>query len=240
MISKRLGGLCAAAGLALGLGACVDDYGYGGVQVGYGNTGYYGDPYYDGYGGYGYGAYGPSYYGWYGNYFYPGTGIYVYDQYRRPYRWNDSQRRYWSNQQRYRGRDWNGGGNWNGFDRTTPNRGYDGNRQWQQNQGGDRSRQWQQNRGNDGNRQWQRNRNDAPAAQGYQGTPGAQRYRRDPGAQGYRSAPGAGTDATRTFTPPAARSSGQWQGRADGAGRGSGQWQGRGDGRGPGRMQRSD
>lgn len=84
-------------GLAFATTACTDGYGYSGVSVGYGNGGYYGDPYYgNGYygGGYGY-AGAPSYYGWYGDYYYPGTGVYVYDRYRRPFRWNGAQQRYW-------------------------------------------------------------------------------------------------------------------------------------------------
>jgi hypothetical protein len=50
--------------------------------------GYYDDGYYGSYGG----GYGGSYYGWYGDYYYPGTGYYVYDRYRHPHRWNDTQR----------------------------------------------------------------------------------------------------------------------------------------------------
>ena len=87
-------------------------YGYGSpygsgvsVSVGYGN-GYGYSPY--GYGsryGYGYGSpyggyYGSPYFGWYNNYYYPGTGYYVYDSYRRPHRWSDAQRTYWTNQKR--------------------------------------------------------------------------------------------------------------------------------------------
>jgi hypothetical protein len=91
---------------AVALGGCA--YGYGGygspysglsVGVGYGSG-------YGGYGGYGsyyggypygaYGGYGAPYYGWYDNYYYPGSGSYVYDSYRRPHVWSDSQRRYWS------------------------------------------------------------------------------------------------------------------------------------------------
>lgn len=130
MLLKRLAlvGLLFGAGLATS--ACTDGYGYSGVAVGYGGGGYY-DGGYGGYGyapgyGYGYGGY-PSYFGWYGDYYYPGTGIYVYDQYRRPYRWNDSQRRYW--EQRRNG--WRGDRNfrndWNGFDRSRPN-GFGGDR----------------------------------------------------------------------------------------------------------------
>lgn len=94
---KRLGlvGLALAAGLSTA--ACNDGYGYGGLSAGYGagygGYGGYGDGFYDaGYGGYGY---APSYFGWYGDYYYPGTGVYVYDRYRRPYRWNGAQQRYW-------------------------------------------------------------------------------------------------------------------------------------------------
>ncbi|WP_431358082.1 hypothetical protein [Sphingomonas anseongensis] len=93
---------------AVALGGCA--YGYGGygspysglsVGVGYGSgyggyggyDSYYGGYPYSGYGGYGYGA---PYYGWYDNYYYPGSGYYVYDSYRRPHVWSDSQRRYWS------------------------------------------------------------------------------------------------------------------------------------------------
>ena len=118
-----------AIGLAAGLSGCVDDYGYGGVGVGYAAPppGYYGDgvyedgPYgdglyggYGGYGDYGYG-FGASYFGWYGDYYYPGSGIYVYDRYRRPYRWNGDQQRYWSGRQQYRGAGYTGRGNWGGF-----------------------------------------------------------------------------------------------------------------------------
>ena len=91
-------------GLALMTSACSTGYGYSGVGLGVGSGGYYDDPY----SGYGYGGYGyaPSYYGWNDAFYYPGTGVYVYDRYRRPYRWNDNQQRYW--QQRrggYAGRD---------------------------------------------------------------------------------------------------------------------------------------
>jgi hypothetical protein len=105
----------------VGLSACATPYGYGpygygGASVGAGN-GYY-DPYYGGYGygagypgygygagypGYGYGAGYPGYgyayapyWGWYDNFYYPGTGFYVYDSYRRPHRWTDAHRRYWT------------------------------------------------------------------------------------------------------------------------------------------------
>lgn len=79
-------GLVALAGVSLS--ACAyDDYGYGGVSVGYGGGGYY-DDYYPGYGGY------PGY-GWYDGFYYPGNGYYVYDRGGRRHRWNDGQRRYW-------------------------------------------------------------------------------------------------------------------------------------------------
>lgn len=101
MFLKRLSLFGLIGGIALGASACTDGYGYSGVSVGYGNAGYYGDPYYDGYGyagypGYGYGSgFGSSYFGWYGDYYYPGSGVYVYDRYRRPHRWNSDQQRYW-------------------------------------------------------------------------------------------------------------------------------------------------
>jgi hypothetical protein len=89
--------------LGLATVGCTDGYGYSGVGLGYGSAGYYddgfgyGDPYG---GGYGYGGYGyaPSYFGWYNDFYYPGSGIYVYDNNRRRFRWNDTQRRYWEGQ----------------------------------------------------------------------------------------------------------------------------------------------
>jgi len=121
MFLKRLALLGVIFGVGLGTAGCTDGYGYSGVAVGYGG-GAYGDGYgySDPYGGYGYaGGYGyPSYFGWYGDYYYPGTGIYVYDQYRRPYRWNDTQRRYWEGRRNgYRG-DRSVRNDWNGFDRS--------------------------------------------------------------------------------------------------------------------------
>ena len=109
----------AAIALIAGVGLSGCAYGpYGGLSVGagYGNGYGYGyDPYYSsygygspyGYGGYGYGSpyggygspygygYGSPYWGWNDGFYYPGTGYYVYDSSRRPYRWTDSQRRYW-------------------------------------------------------------------------------------------------------------------------------------------------
>lgn len=108
MYMPRLRNAVLAAAAALSLSACIDDgYGYGGLSVGYGSAGYY-DPYYDGYGyggygygsGYGYGYASPSYFGWYNNFYYPGTGYYVYDRYRRPYRMNQRQSRYWNERRR--------------------------------------------------------------------------------------------------------------------------------------------
>lgn len=95
---------------AIGLGGC-STYGmygspYGGLSVGYGNY----DPYYGygygyspyGYSRYGYnsGYFGSPYWGWYDDFYYPGTGYYVYDRYRRPHRWSDSQRVFWTQRQR--------------------------------------------------------------------------------------------------------------------------------------------
>jgi hypothetical protein len=113
-IKKRLAAAVAAAGLSLGLGGCMGNYGYGGVG--------YASDYYDGYGyGYGpslaYGGYG-GYGGWYDDYYYPGTGIYVFDRTGRRSRWNNGQRRYWEGRrEQWRGRDgqWQGRrGDWNG------------------------------------------------------------------------------------------------------------------------------
>lgn len=61
--------LAAAALVTVGgLSGCVDDYGYGGVQVGYGASAW--DPYYGGYS-------ADPYWGWQGDYYYPGSGYYV-------------------------------------------------------------------------------------------------------------------------------------------------------------------
>lgn len=109
----RLAALALTSAIALSgcaYGMYDDGYGYGGygpysgsgvsIGIGYG-SGYGGYGYGSGYGGYGYGyPYGGYYggydpFGWYGDYYYPGTGIYVYDVYRRPHVWSDSQRRYW-------------------------------------------------------------------------------------------------------------------------------------------------
>ncbi|HLL59218.1 MAG TPA: hypothetical protein VK391_04930 [Allosphingosinicella sp.] len=128
---------------ALSVSACGNyydgGYGYGGLSVGYGTAGYY-DPYYDDYHygsrygrGYGYGyGYAPTYYGWNNGFYYPGTGYYVYDQYRRPYRWNSQQQRYWQDRYRtFRGADSRQDRrelreNWQGFrqERRTDDRAY--------------------------------------------------------------------------------------------------------------------
>ncbi|MGE0773937.1 MAG: hypothetical protein AB7L36_02715 [Sphingomonadaceae bacterium] len=82
---------------ALALGACTyDDYGRGGVSVGYG-SGYYHDPY----------PYGYAPYGWYDNYYYPGNGYWLYDRRGDRHRWSDKQRRYWEDR-RHRSGKWDG------------------------------------------------------------------------------------------------------------------------------------
>ena len=93
MDRKRIALLALVGAAGIGLSGCVDDYGYGGMSVGYG-PGAYGD------------YYGDPYWGWYGDYYYPGTGVYVYDRYRRRHAWNDDQRRYWQGrgQNYWRGR----------------------------------------------------------------------------------------------------------------------------------------
>jgi len=108
MYAYRFRAAAVTAAAILGLSACATPYGYSGVSVGLGN-GYYGSDYGYGYGGgypgyaYGYGAGYPGYglgyapyWGWYDDCYYPGTGHYVYDAYRRPHRWTDAQRRYWT------------------------------------------------------------------------------------------------------------------------------------------------
>jgi len=91
-----------AAAAMIGLSGCAYNGLYSGVSVGLGNSGYY-DPYYGsgygygaGYPGYGYGYGFDPYWGWNDGFYYPGTGYYVYDTYRRPFRWTDAQRRYWT------------------------------------------------------------------------------------------------------------------------------------------------
>jgi hypothetical protein len=142
----KLGLAAIAAVSGIALTGCADMYGpyggygggygypYSGVSIGLGYGGGYGGygSYYGGYGGgYGYGYVSP--FGWYDDFYYPGTGIYVYDSYRRPRVWNDTQRRYWSQRtttwnrdgSRWQGRDgtWSRNGtratreNWSGFNR---------------------------------------------------------------------------------------------------------------------------
>lgn len=84
-----------ASTLALA-GCAYDDYGYGGVNVGYGSGGYY-EPY-----GYGYAPYG-----WYDGYYYPGNGYWLYDRRGDRHRWNDRQRRYWERRHEQSGK-WDG------------------------------------------------------------------------------------------------------------------------------------
>ena len=140
----------------IGLGACAYDdygYGYGGASVGYGG---YCDPYYDDcyYGG---GYYGDPWYGWYGGYYYPGWGIYVYDQRRRPHRWNDHHRRFWMDRRgRWGDRDWNDRRweRWDGWDRDGRDRRWRGDRDGNWRGDGDRrgrgdGRRWRDRRGAD-------------------------------------------------------------------------------------------
>lgn len=213
MFLKRLALVGAIFGIGLGTAACTDGYGYSGVAVGYGAGADYGDGYGygDPYGGYGYaggyGAYGafPSYFGWYGDYYYPGTGIYVYDQYRRPYRWNDTQRRYWEGRRNsYRG-DRNVRNDWNGFERNRAD-GYrgdrgagaqgfrDGGTRPPAYQGGDR----RPDRGD-----WRGNR------QNFSGTPGAA----TPQAVTPGAAPQRGFGGDRGYRGGGNRGNGGWRGR---------------------------
>lgn len=157
MLLKRLALAGLVAGVGLATAGCTDGYGYSGLSVGYGTAGYGYDGYgYDGgYGGvYGYGY--PSYSGWYSNYYYPGTGVYVYDQYRRPYRWNNDQQRYWQNRRgTYRGDRDGIRDNWGAFTRRNArpddgDRGYRGgedHRGGERYRGGERERDGQNYRG---------------------------------------------------------------------------------------------
>ena len=167
----RLLTLIAALAAGVGVSACTDGYGYSGVSLGYGG-GYYDGGYYDDYYGYGspyYSSFGSPYWGWYGDYYYPGTGYYVYDRYRRPYRWNNTQRRYWESRRgAWRGdRNWRD--NWGGFggdrnwnrDGRDWNRGDRDGRDWNR---GDRN--WNRDRGQD-NSQWRGDRRPTPGAGGY-------------------------------------------------------------------------
>lgn len=98
---KRLAlGLALAPAVLLG-GCAYDDYGYGGVNVGYGSGGYY-DPWYDGY-------YGYPRYGWYDGFYYPGHGYWIYDRRGHRHHWSDKHRRHWEGR---RDRDRDQAGNW--------------------------------------------------------------------------------------------------------------------------------
>ena len=117
MVKRMLAASALGASLLLG-GCYYDDYGYGGVNAGYGSGGYgYDNGYAGGYGyddGYYGGGYGyPGSYGWYGDFYYPGTGFYVFDRGGHRRRWNDDQRRYWES---HRGDHGNNGrpGGWRG------------------------------------------------------------------------------------------------------------------------------
>ena len=135
--SIALGG-CAYGNFGFGMG--YGDYGYGsyGYRSPYSGYGYgYSSPY-SGYGygygspydGYGYGSpywgsrYGSPYYGWYNGYYYPGSGYYVYDSYRRPRLWSDTQQRYWTRRrQAVTSRSTTSDSttpNWSGFERVRP------------------------------------------------------------------------------------------------------------------------
>jgi len=209
---KRLGLIGAVLGIGLATSACTDGYGYSGVQVGYGNGGYYGDPYGGGYGyadPYQVGGFGSPYYGWYNDYYYPGTGIYVYDQYRRPYRWNNTQQRYWQGRRNNWRGDRNFNNNWGGFQRN----GVDG-------------RQYQGNRGYDGGRDGIRD-----GVRNYQRSPGVNTDgRRDDRRDGYRGYRGnRGVEAGGTVRTDAVNPSMNRGDRGDRGGRrGGGSWRGRG------------
>jgi|GEM_PF-881643 len=77
-------------------GCAYDDYGYGGMSVGYGYPGYY-----DAWGPYDYAPFG-----WYDGYYYPGSGYWMYNREGRRFRWSDRQRDYWEHR-RDRG-EWHG------------------------------------------------------------------------------------------------------------------------------------
>ena len=115
--SLRLPALLVASSLAVAGCAYGDGYGYGGISAGYGG---YCDPYWDDcYGGGGGGYYDP-WYGWYDDYYYPGWGVFVYDQWRRPHRWNDHHRSFWEQRRsRWGNRNWNDRRwqRWDGWDR---------------------------------------------------------------------------------------------------------------------------
>jgi hypothetical protein len=99
LLSWRKGAFILITGLSVG--ACATYGGYGG-NYGYGGGYGYGDNYgYGGRSGVSVSIGTGNYWGWNDGYYYPGTGYYVYDRYRRPYRWNGYQQRYWSDRQNY-------------------------------------------------------------------------------------------------------------------------------------------
>lgn len=128
---KRIGIVLGAIGLALG--GCTDGYGYSGVGLGWGGGGFVDDGWGGGFGGgfapgfgggFGNGFIGGpyDYFGWNDGFFYPGAGVYVYDQFRRPFRWNGQQQRFWQGRRDFAQRSGRFGGrglgpNWGGFDR---------------------------------------------------------------------------------------------------------------------------
>ena len=108
----RLRSAALAIASAFTLAGCstyYDDWGYGGVSVGYG-SGYHDpwcDPWYGCDDDWGYYSRRP-YWGWFDGFYYPGTGIYIYDRWRRPFVWSDRHRRFWSDRHSF----WRGRGDW--------------------------------------------------------------------------------------------------------------------------------
>jgi len=128
MTSLRKAATAAALASAVWLGGCAyDDYGYGGVNVGYGGGYYYDDCY-------GCGPYAP--FGWYDGYYYPGNGYWLYDRRGTRHRWTDRQRDYWQHRREHSGGNWHGPATrpWQPDMRT-------GHR-WNENRTGDQSRTW--------------------------------------------------------------------------------------------------
>jgi hypothetical protein len=103
-------------------GCAYDDYGYGGVSMGYGYPGYY-----DAWGPYDYAPFG-----WYDGYYYPGNGYWMYDRYGSRFRWSDRQREYWEHR-----RD---RGEWHGPRERPWQPGMRDDHQWREQQG--RGQQW--------------------------------------------------------------------------------------------------
>lgn len=124
----RVQSISALAAIAIGAAALTacDDYhhrgGYAGVAVG---------------------TVWP-YWGWWGDYYYPGVGIYVYDIDRRPYRWTERQREYWTwrrdGWREREGRRPSGTPNWNDFNRAMRDRDRDRDRDWDRSRSRDRDR----------------------------------------------------------------------------------------------------